>query len=303
MADESNQPSRAVSNVRQGVLCIGCEYELAGLPTADGAVCPECGLSIEKSLTGPLLRYEGVTWLERVERGFVHLRRGLHGLLLIYFGFFGIAALVTLLTVSVSRIEAFFQSDNEIVESLFLFVFGCMSLWFVGRLLRGVWLVTDPPARMRFIGIHSRLAAREYPHALIAVFVSGVVLAGMLGPGMNQWIRLSTAIMSSVLLAITWWCYRSAKIYLTELDRHCAGPRVLPAIPGFTKVGIVIRLGIIAFVGRSVYYNGLEILGLVFICFLIASMLLIRVLGLVRSRVHDELLAASYADEPTIGPS
>ncbi len=56
-------------HVREGVMCIGCGYDLAGLPIADKAVCPECGFEIDESLMGPLLRHEGAEWLGRVEKG------------------------------------------------------------------------------------------------------------------------------------------------------------------------------------------------------------------------------------------
>ena len=71
------KPVESKELVRDGVVCIGCGYDLAGLQQVDDTVCPECGEHFENSYTRPLLRNEGVAWLERVSDGLYLFQRSL----------------------------------------------------------------------------------------------------------------------------------------------------------------------------------------------------------------------------------
>ncbi len=64
----SPDQSTPASTVETGVLCLGCQYELAGLPS--DSVCPECGMSIARSLMGDTLLHADPQWLKKVYRGF-----------------------------------------------------------------------------------------------------------------------------------------------------------------------------------------------------------------------------------------
>ncbi len=57
---ESNQ-------LNEDILCVSCAYNLRGL-REDGK-CPECGIPIERSLWGDLLRYADACWLRRLRLG------------------------------------------------------------------------------------------------------------------------------------------------------------------------------------------------------------------------------------------
>lgn len=55
------------SAVMKGVVCAGCGYALEGL--ASSGKCPECGMSVERSLRGPMLRFAGVEYLKNLHLG------------------------------------------------------------------------------------------------------------------------------------------------------------------------------------------------------------------------------------------
>lgn len=49
------------------ILCVSCAYNLRGL--REEGKCPECGIPIERSLWGDLLRYADSRWLRRLRFG------------------------------------------------------------------------------------------------------------------------------------------------------------------------------------------------------------------------------------------
>ncbi len=53
--------------VGRGIACAGCGYSLEGLPI--GGNCPECGMPVERSLRGPMLRFAGVDYLKSLHWG------------------------------------------------------------------------------------------------------------------------------------------------------------------------------------------------------------------------------------------
>lgn len=67
-SEHSPEFSEQTHTVNADVLCMGCQYELAGL--ASDSVCPECGMSIARSLTGDLLANADPHWLKKIYTGF-----------------------------------------------------------------------------------------------------------------------------------------------------------------------------------------------------------------------------------------
>lgn len=63
----SEIPLDSSGRIDTDVNCVGCEYNLRGL---DGeAVCPECGMAVERSLRGDRLRFADPQWVGQLSRG------------------------------------------------------------------------------------------------------------------------------------------------------------------------------------------------------------------------------------------
>lgn len=55
------------AEIAEDTQCIRCGYNLRGL--SKGGLCPECGIPIERSLRGDLLKYADPEWLEKLRFG------------------------------------------------------------------------------------------------------------------------------------------------------------------------------------------------------------------------------------------
>lgn len=55
--------------IAEDLLCSRCEYNLRGLVRAPDAVCPECGLPVERSVRGDLARSADPRWITRLASG------------------------------------------------------------------------------------------------------------------------------------------------------------------------------------------------------------------------------------------
>lgn len=69
---EAPQVTSAGTNVETkqidgDILCVSCAYNLRGL--GEKGKCPECGIPIERSLWGDLLKYADASWLRRLRIG------------------------------------------------------------------------------------------------------------------------------------------------------------------------------------------------------------------------------------------
>lgn len=63
----SEIPLEASGRIDTDVKCVGCDYNLRGL---DGeAVCPECGVAVERSLRGEFLQFANPQWVGQLSRG------------------------------------------------------------------------------------------------------------------------------------------------------------------------------------------------------------------------------------------
>src|SRR5262245_32112317 len=60
-------PRDSTGHIDVDMPCVACNYNLRGLDL-DGA-CPECGLAIERSIHGDLLRFADPAWVRTIASG------------------------------------------------------------------------------------------------------------------------------------------------------------------------------------------------------------------------------------------
>jgi len=261
MADESNQPSRAVSNVRQGVLCIGCGYDLAGLPASDDAVCPECGLEIALSLRKIGLRDETLEWLERVVRGLKLLYIGAR-----FMTVFNLALVFILITA-----VAMMWSPMSFTAPIWIdIILGILGILMAISLLIGVVLVS---VGMWHIAIEPRTRGWSMPywHRLLRIGVIALPLSLIVSfvqvfslPGRSYRFGMMWFIIAFVVagvLTATSVAKRALRDVLMDLDWRSEGEELFaykPRTGGTTLVVRTIFVGILFYVlsiaGLSVFF-------------------------------------------------
>lgn len=116
------------AGVPDGTRCVGCGYELAGLP--EDGVCPECGIEVERSLKGELMLKASPGYLAMLHRGSVV---ALAALLLQVLNLFA----------SVFFGMAFSMMGYGPVVSLLL-VFAFVQFGLGGLFLLGWWMLSTP---------------------------------------------------------------------------------------------------------------------------------------------------------------
>jgi hypothetical protein len=116
-----------VLRTTEGAVCKACGYSLSGL-SAEGS-CPECGLSIERSLTDDMLVNSSPEYVARLKRGASLVLNGI--LLLVVMALGGFVAGLAMLNVGIS-------------QSTFLLVSSGLSLASSVMIMVGWWWFTEP---------------------------------------------------------------------------------------------------------------------------------------------------------------
>lgn len=289
------------TTVREGITCIGCGYDLSGLPIEDGAVCPECGIAIEDSFTGPLLRYEGVEWLERVARGLGQAKVGVTGIVIAWAA--GILAVFVLAVV----VYGFFAPDfpfelNGFVitqaqlEYTALYTMRIAALLFAAYAALGVWRATTPFGVSAHVeGVDWRPLARAFPFIFL-----GSILATSIGKQAHiggMVLDVAAASFIAIMTALLFLGYHATLHHLSELDGRCAGRRAYEPEKGYTRGAIIARVLVIAFFAWGGTRRGFDAMGFPILCFSIAWFLLAKRYDRLRERVQAELYVSKLENE------
>jgi hypothetical protein len=291
-------PPPTEPTVREGITCIGCGYDLSTLPNEDGALCPECGTAIEDSLTGPLLRYEGLDWLARVSRGLRQTKVGVTGIALSWaFGIMLLLAVAFGVYGYLGQDTTFelggFVITNVQIEYAILYAMRIAALLFAAYAALGVWRATTPfEVSAHVEGIDWRLLARAYPFMFL-----GAILATSIGKrayigGLPR--NVAAAAFIAVASFALFAGYHAQRRHLSELDGRCSGIRAYEPERPYSTSAIVARVLVIAFFVWTGFERGFDAMSFPILCFAIAWFLLAKRYDRIRERVQAEL----YVSKP-----
>jgi hypothetical protein len=144
--------------------CLTCGYNLRGLRS--GGVCPECGLAVQRTLRGGLLKFSRPSHLRSVHNG--------AELVLLSFLFLGPAG-VTLWLLSIISVPGS-QAGGLRTNGFVVAVLAIAALLGPGSLLWGWWMITGPDAELQ--GIERRWSARRITRRL--TLTVGALYLGLL---------------------------------------------------------------------------------------------------------------------------
>ena len=147
---QTSGPADAGEVLNSDVGCIGCGYNLRGLPP--GGRCPECGASVEESLQGHCLWFANKNWLRKLRWAML----------------LGVsAAMLSFLLGLVMSVAPNLMAD---LSTIVLASYGLFGIAIRSISLAGIWLLTSAePSRL----------AQETPVNLRTV-VRAVAVAGLL---------------------------------------------------------------------------------------------------------------------------
>ncbi|MFG0251676.1 MAG: hypothetical protein ACF8NJ_02245, partial [Phycisphaerales bacterium JB038] len=163
--DEQVKPNSPSEPLAADLSCLRCRYNLRGL--SPESACPECGLSVERTLRGGLLKFSPPAHVARVRQG--------AELVLFSFLFFGPAA-VALWLICISGTPGG-SVGNLTVSVTILLLMIVVAAAAPALLLAGWWLITGPDLERQ--GIEGRCSARRVTRALTLV-VAALYLALLL---------------------------------------------------------------------------------------------------------------------------
>ena len=148
--------------------CVACGYALRGLP-ADGA-CPECGMSIRRSLSGDQLWAADPKWLARIARGQWLVACGMF--LSVVGSLVGVLLTIGYFVFTTSR-----PGLPSIVENVFTVVLACLVLAVsAGLCMAGVGVFSLMAQEGRDIERESMWSARNLARMSV---IGAVVMAAM----------------------------------------------------------------------------------------------------------------------------
>lgn len=221
--DASVEP--AAMGSEQGVVvidrpCIACSYNLRGLPVE--GVCPECGVSVERSLSGDLLRFASPAYLASIHRGVFLVVATIIGQIIVSMGAVVLGMLVGFLAANPGSTA---QTQLPIVLGWVLQgVLAVINF----MLLYGWWLLSEPDPG--FTGRDDGSKARQWVRILTAVqgamnavvFMVQIILGGtgrpfMLGGDLVVLVLLGVSVLATFAWAAAFF---AQMLYVRWLSRR-----------------------------------------------------------------------------------
>ncbi len=248
--------------VRDGVLCVSCGYELAGL--APSGACPECGTLVARSLRGDLLAFAPAEYLARLHRGAAIVVVTI--LVMVVFVVLGIGLMAYLALSGVGG-----SAGGGVSLAVLEGVMGLGGLALGLILLYGWWLLSTPmpmhqstqmdTARRWVRGLliaSAALTALEFVADLAmgppagsaspagsAASMSAMVLLGGLGL-LSALVGVAGYVMQ--MLYVAWLGQR-----IPDQDIHRRGKRNAWLVPVLATVGVIIIIG--PLIALVLYWN------------------------------------------------
>jgi hypothetical protein len=221
------------------VICLKCGHDLRGLPPS--GACPECGMAIERSLQGNLLRFSDETYLVALHRGVFLILAAIIAQVVFYVALFvGAFALASGTVPPMRGIE------------LFAAFAGCLLIGVVLVQRYGWWLFSAPD--QAYLGADLGTTSRIVVRVTVAVLalltgLNAAVESAQLGRGAGPMDDVADIVGTALLLALAVKFFASI-LYLRWLALRLPDPGVdrkakllmwlgpLLAIVGFMMCGL-----------------------------------------------------------------